>query len=100
MSRTVCDAIVFALFGAALGAFAAMVVASAVVTVIGGGRFDDIGMFDILAHAPSNWPWDWSGMSRSFELALLGVGGGALVGAVGLAALGHRPQLTSHGAAR
>ena len=100
MSRAVRDAIVFTLFGAVLGAFAATVVASAVVTLIGGGRIDDVGMFDILAYAPPNWPWDWSGMSRTFELALLGAGGGALVGAVGLAALGHRPQLTSHGAAR
>ena len=100
MSRGVHDAIVFALFGAALGTFAATVVASAIVTVVGGGRFEDVGMFGILAHAPPNWPWDWSGMSRTFELALLSIGGGALVGAVGLAALGHRPQLTSHGAAR
>ena len=100
MSRAVLDAIVFALFGAALGAFAATVVTSAVVTVIGGGRIEDVRLFDILAHAPPDWPWDWSGMSRTFELALLGVGAGALIGAVGLAALGHRPQLTSHGAAR
>ena len=100
MSGAVRDAIVFALFGAALGAFAATVVASGVVTVIGGGRVEDVGMFDIFAHAPPNWPWDWSGMSRTFELALLGISGGALVSAVGLAVLGHRPQLTSHGAAR
>ena len=57
MSRTVRDAIVFTLFGAALGAFAAMVVAGAVVTVRGGGRIEDVGMFDILAHSPPGWPW-------------------------------------------
>ena len=100
MSRSVRDAIVLAVFGAVLGAFAAMVVAGAVVTVHGGGRIEDVNMLDVLVHAPLGWPWEWSGMSRTFELALLGMGAGGLVGAVGLAALGHRPQLTSHGAAR
>ena len=56
MSRAVRDAIVFALFGAVLGAFAATVVASAAVTVIGGGRIKDVGMFDILAHVRASAP--------------------------------------------
>ena len=100
MSRTLRDAIVLGVFGAALGAFVATVIAGVVVTVNGGGRIEDVGMLDILAYAPSGWPWEWSSISRMFEFALLGMGAGALIGAVGLAALGHRPQLTSHGAAR
>ena len=100
MSRAVRDAVVLALFGAVLGAFAAAVVAGAVLTLVDGGTMEQVGMLALFHHAPPGWPLDWSRVQGPFQLAMLGIGIGTVVGAVGLAALGHRPQLTSHGAAR
>ena len=100
MNHPVHDGIALGLVGALLGAFAATVAAGAVATLQSGGTIEQVGMFDILRHAPPDWPLSWKGMSETFRFALYGVGAGSVLGAVALAAIGHRPQLTSHGAAR
>lgn len=96
MSKTIKDGIVFGLFGALMGAVIGVLGSSAFVTIKAGGKFEDVGVLDIFQQAP----WVIGYYGQTFEIGLMIMGAGAVVGAIAFIALSYQPSLSSHGTAR
>jgi len=96
MSKTIKDGIVFGLFGALMGAAIGVLGSSAFVTIKAGGKFEDVGVLDIFQQAP----WVIGYYGQTFEIGLMIMGAGAVVGAIAFIALSYQPSLSSHGTAR
>ena len=90
------DAVIFGVFGLAIGGIVGVIVASAYAVVKLGGKFSDVEGFEILDHAP----WVVGRIQEPFETGMLIIGAAACIGMVAFIALSYRPQLTSHGSAK
>lgn len=96
MKKVVQDALIFGFVGLMVGSLVGVIVASAYVVVVQGGKFNDVDGFEIFDYAP----WVVGRFQDPFETGILIVGAAALIGIVGFIALSYRPNLTSHGSAR